>query len=82
MNKMFKENGFFSKEGEKLVASFRDELMKLYANIEVANMSEQELHVLQANLAHMVGDMSSWMIQAKKDIDKVMLPWAEQLQNK
>lgn len=82
MTKMFKENGFLSEEGKKLVEPFRDQLMALYANIEVANMSEQELFVLQANLAKMVGDMSSWMIQAKKDIDKVISPWAEQLHKK
>ena len=82
MTKMFKENGFLSEEGNKLVEPFRDALKSLYVNIEVASMSEQELLVLQANLAKMVGDMSSYVIQTKREIESVMGPWYDKLQNK
>lgn len=82
MSKFFTEQGFLSEEGKVLVASFRDQLMALYATMAVADMSEQELHILQANLASMVGEMSSWTIQARKDVDKVIDPWVAQLKNK
>jgi hypothetical protein len=56
---MFKENGFFSKEGDKVLHSFHYGLNEIMSTAEVRNMSVQELRVLQANLAKLVGDAVS-----------------------
>ena len=65
MTKMFKENGFLSEEGNKVLHSFHYGLTEIMATAEVRNMSVQELQVLQANLAKLVGDAVSNAIQTK-----------------
>ena len=59
MSNMFKENGFFSEEGDKVLHSFHYGLNEIMSTVEVRNMSVQELRVLQANLAKLVGDAVS-----------------------
>jgi len=65
MNKMFKDNGFLSEEGDKVLHSFHYGLTEIMATAEVRAMSVQELHVLQANLAKLVGDAVSNAIFVK-----------------
>jgi len=67
MTKMFKENGFLSEEGNKVLHSFHYGLTEIMATAEVRNMSVQELQVLQANLASLVGTTISNAIQSKKE---------------
>jgi hypothetical protein len=70
MNKMFKDNGFLSEEGDKVLHSFHYGLVEAMATTEVRNMSVQELQVLQANLASLVGNTISKAIQAKNQSEK------------
>lgn len=67
MTKMFKENGFLSEEGNKVLHSFHYGLTEIMATAEVRNMSVQELQILQANLASLVGTTISNAIQVKKE---------------
>lgn len=59
MNKMFKDNGFLSEEGKKVLQPLHDGLMEVRSSIEVRQMTVQELQVLQANLAKLIGDFIS-----------------------
>lgn len=68
MNKMFKENGFLSEEGKKVLQPLHDELTELFSNPEVRNMSVSELRVLGANLAKAVGDLTSEAILARNQM--------------
>lgn len=65
MSKMFKDNGFLSEEGNKVLHSFHYGLDEIMSSTEVRNMSVQELRVLQANLATLVGNAVSNAIQTK-----------------
>jgi hypothetical protein len=56
---MFKDGGFLSEEGKKVLHSFFYGLTETMATTEVREMSVQELQVLQANLAKLVGDAVS-----------------------
>lgn len=62
---MFKENGFLSEEGKKVMQPLHDGLMEVMSSVEVQSMSVQELQVLQANLAKLVGDAVSGAIYVK-----------------
>lgn len=62
MTKMFRDGGFLTEEGEKVLQPMADGLMRVLASEEVGAMSVGELHTLQANLAKMVGDCMSAMI--------------------
>jgi hypothetical protein len=68
MTKMFKDNGFLSEEGKKVLQPLHDELMELFSNPEVRNMSVSELRVLGANLAKAVGDLTSGAILARNQM--------------
>ncbi len=68
MTKMFKENGFLTEEGKKVLQPLHDALMEVMSSVEVRNMSVQELQVLQANLAKAVGDTTSAAIQSKNTV--------------
>ena len=70
MSKMFKDNGFISEEGARVLHSFYYGLGEIMATTEVRNMSVQELQVLQANLASLVGDTISKAIQVKNQSEK------------
>jgi hypothetical protein len=59
MIKMFKENGFLSEEGKKVLQPLHDGLTEVMSSVEVRNLSLQELQTLQANLAKLVGDAVS-----------------------
>lgn len=65
MSTMFKDNGFLTEEGKKVLHSFYYGLTEVMATAEVRAMSVQELQVLQANLAKLVGDALSDAIVAK-----------------
>ncbi len=65
MNKMFKENGFLSEDGKKVLQPLHDGLMEVMSSPEVREMSVQELQVLQANLAKLLGDVMSGAIFVK-----------------
>ena len=62
MSKMFKDNGFLSEEGKKVLQPLHDGLMEVMSSPEIRNMSVQELQVLQANLAKLIGDTMSGAI--------------------
>lgn len=65
MSTMFKENGFLSEEGKKVLQPLHDGLMEVMSSPEVRAMSVQELQVLQANLAKLVGDATSEAMYVK-----------------
>lgn len=65
MSKMFKDNGFLTEEGQKVLHSFYYGLNETMATAEVRAMSVQELQVLQSNLAKLVGDALSKAIVEK-----------------
>lgn len=65
MTNMFKENGFLSEEGKKVLQPLHDGLTEVMTSPEVRNLSVQELQVLQANLAKLIGDAVSGAIFAK-----------------
>lgn len=65
MSKMFKENGFFSEEGEKAMQPLYKGLKEVITSSAVREMSVQELRVLQANLASLVGNTLSNEIHAR-----------------
>lgn len=65
MSTMFKENGFLSEEGKKVLQPLRNELMTVMSSPEIVAMSVQELQVLQANLAKLIGDTVSMAIYVK-----------------
>jgi len=65
MNKMFKENGFLTEEGKRVLQPLHDGLMEVIRAPEVQSMSVQELRVLQANLAKLIGDTMFGAIYAK-----------------
>lgn len=62
MTKMFKENGWLTEEGKKVLQPLHDGLMEVMSSPEVRAMSVQELQVLQANLAKLIGDTTSGAI--------------------
>lgn len=70
MTTMFKENGFLSEEGKKVLQPLHDGLTEVMASVEVRNMSVQELQVLQANLAKLVGDAVSGAIFVRSKSEK------------
>lgn len=57
--KWFKGNGFLSEEGNRALLDFRYGLDSLMEKDELRTMSVGEIHVLQANLAKLVGDAIS-----------------------
>ncbi len=65
MSKMFQENGFLTEEGKKVLQPVRNGLMEVLSSPEVVAMSVQELQVLQANLAKLIGDTMSTAIYVK-----------------
>lgn len=65
MNKCFKETGYLSEEGKIVVQPLHDGLMAVMTCVDVQNMSVQELRVLQANLAKLIGDVVSDAIHVK-----------------
>ena len=65
MTNMFKENGFLSEEGKKVLQPLHDGLMEVMRSVEVSSMSVQELQVLQANLAKLIGDAVSGAIYVR-----------------
>lgn len=65
MTKMFKENGFISEEGKKVLQPLHDGLLEVISSPEVRAMTVQELQVLQANLAKLIGDTMSGQIFAR-----------------
>lgn len=62
MNKMFKDNGFLSEDGRKVLQPLYDGLVEVMSSPEVRAMSVQELQTLQANLAKLIGDAMSGAI--------------------
>lgn len=70
MTTMFKENGFLSEEGKKVLQPLHDGLTEVMTSVEVHNMSVQELQVLQANLAKLVGDAVSGAIFVRSKSEK------------
>lgn len=70
MNKMFKDNGFLSEEGKKVLQPLHDGLLEVIASPEVRAMTVQELQVLQANLAKLIGDTMSGQIFVRNQQDK------------
>ena len=69
MNKMFKENGLLSEEGNKVVQPLQDALTKVFTSKEVRDMSIDEIRALGANLAKIVGDSISDRIHHKKYLE-------------
>ena len=55
MSLYFKENGFLSDKGKKLVESFNSQLEALLNTTDVNSMSSGELYMLESNLAKEVG---------------------------
>ena len=70
MSKMFKENGFLSEEGNKVLHSFHYGLNETMSRKEVKDMSVQELQVLQANLASLLGNAFSNAIRDRNTNEK------------
>lgn len=70
MSNMFKENGFLTEEGQKVLQPVYDGFLQMMLSQEVQSLSVQELHVLQANLAKLVGDTISEAIYLKMHEDK------------
>jgi hypothetical protein len=70
MTKMFKENGFLSEEGNKVLHSFHYALNETMFCKEVQAMSAQELQVLQANLASLIGNAFSNAIRDRNTNEK------------
>ena len=67
---MFKENGFLSEEGKKVLQPLHDGLMEVMRSVEVSSMSVQELQVLQSNLAKLIGDTVSGAIYVRNKEDE------------
>jgi hypothetical protein len=70
MTKVFKDNGFLSEEGKKVLQPLHDGLTEVMTSVEVRNMSVQELQTLQANLAKLVGDAVSGAIFVRNQSEK------------
>ncbi len=70
MNKMFKENGFLSEDGKRVLDPLYDGLLAVMRSPEVQAMTVQELQVLQANLAKLIGDVMSAEIYVRNNFDK------------
>lgn len=67
MSKYFKDNGFLSEDGKKLVQPVHDSLMEVLTSKEVRHeMSEAEIMTLGSNLAKAVGDHISELLFAKR----------------
>jgi ATP-dependent RNA circularization protein (DNA/RNA ligase family) len=62
---MFQGNGFLSEEGKKVLQPLRDSLKEVMTSADVRSLSVQELHILQANLASLVGTAVSDAIVTK-----------------
>jgi hypothetical protein len=67
---MFKENGFLTEEGDKVLHSFHYGVNEAMSCKEVQAMSVQELQVLQANLASLVGNAISKAIHERNKKEK------------
>jgi len=67
MSKLFNENSFLSEEGKKVLQPLHDGLMEVMSSPEVRAMSVQELRVLQANLAKLIGDTMSGAIYVRNN---------------
>ncbi len=70
MTKVFKENGFLTEEGKKVLQPLHDGLMEVIRSPEVQEMTVQELQVLQANLAKLIGDAMSGEIYVRNKFNK------------
>jgi|SRR5579885_730370 len=68
--KFYKENGFLSEEGKKLLAPVAEALSKVFASADVREMSESQLRVLGSSLAHMVGETTTNVIQSKAEVTR------------
>lgn len=68
MNKLYKENGFLSKEGRALVSPLEGALEAILSSPDVKDMSESELRTLGGSLSKIVGDAISNTIVNKSDI--------------
>jgi hypothetical protein len=56
MNKLIRQDGFFSEDGRNFVNPFNQELSKIFSSEEVKNMSTSELRVLGSLLHKAIGD--------------------------
>lgn len=70
MSKMFKENGFLSEEGNKVLHSFHYGINETMSCKEVQAMSVQELQTLQANLASLLSNAFSNAIRDRNKTEK------------
>jgi hypothetical protein len=64
--KWFKENGFFSEDGDHAMMHFRDGLNDLMFKDEIHEMSVAQLQTLKSNLYKMVGDAISEALASKR----------------
>jgi len=65
MSDMFKGNGFLTEEGKNVLQPLHDGLIEVMTSAEIRNLSVQELRILQANLASLVGNAVSQAIFSK-----------------
>lgn len=68
MSKMFRDNGFLTEEGKKVLQPLHDGLMEVISSKDVRDMSVAELRTLGANLAKAVGDTISEQIFARTQV--------------
>lgn len=68
MSKLFQENGFLNKDGERAVFLLKNKLEDILDHDDVRNMSVQELYVLQSNLMKLVADAMSNKIANRQKI--------------
>ena len=68
--KFYKENGFLSEEGKKLLAPVAEALSKVFTSVEVREMSESQLRILGSSLSHLVGETTSNFIQSKAEVTR------------
>lgn len=55
----FKENGFLSAEGERLVSEVKTALTNMLTSPEVQKMDKSQIRILNSNLNKIIGEMIS-----------------------
>lgn len=64
MSKFFKENGFFTREGEEFFKSYFEELEKIFSSEEVSKMKVSEVRAMEHRLLHAIKEeVSSLLIK-------------------
>lgn len=71
MNKLFGENGFLNKDGEKFLEDFKRSLKDILSSNDVGMMTTAEVRLLGSVLSNITGDAISKVIINRSELSEV-----------